>query len=377
MRDAILLLCICAAATGCTTSGTGGGGPGPTPTPPIPAGIYYVNGGTSPNKVPALSSAPIASGLQPSPLPGSPFSTNTENGAAGAPFGIALAKGGTVLYVVNDNAASISAFPVNADGTLNAPLAPAPAGGVGPNGVCVDPLSQFAAVANTGNSSVESFTIGANGALTQASNVATGGLNSPQACAFSADSKYLYVTNGAGAGGVSGYSVTPGTGVLVALAGSPYNLAGSHPCQGIALTSTALFATNFAENQITAFLIPGTGQLQSPTPFGTAISPSSLAATPNGKFLYVANPGAQAVDGYAVNGFALTRLAGAPFPTQATKTAMVAINSAGTLLAALDEQAPGVTLFAVKSDGTLGFAPQNEYGLPALAGQNPMAIVVR
>src|ERR1022692_3766054 len=175
MRDAILLLSVSAAMAGCTGSGYGGPGSGPTPTPPIPAGIYYVNGGTLPNKVPALSSAPIASGSQPSPLPGSPFSTNTENGSAGAPFGIALAKGGTVLYVVNDNAASVSAFPVNADGTLNAPLAPALTGGVGPSGVCVDPLSQFAAVANSGNSSVESFTIGANGTLTQASNTTNGG----------------------------------------------------------------------------------------------------------------------------------------------------------------------------------------------------------
>jgi 6-phosphogluconolactonase (cycloisomerase 2 family) len=378
MRDAILLLCISAAMAGCGGSSYGGTGTGPTPTPPIPAGIYYVNGGTSPNKVPALSSAPIASGSQPSPLPGSPFSTNTENGSAGAPFGMALAKGGSVLYVVNSNAGSVSTFPVNADGTLGTPLAPVSTGGTSPSGVCVDPTSLFAAAVNTTSPSVQSYTIGAGGALAATgAAVSSGGITSPQACAFSADSKYLYVTNGAGAGGVSGYSVAPGTGVLAMLPGSPYNLAGSHPCQGIALTSTALFATNFAENQVTAFLIPGTGQLQSATPFGTAISPSSLAISPNGKYLYVATPGAQAVDGYSVNGFALARLAGAPYPTQATKTAMVTINSAGTLLAALDEQAPGVTLFAVKSDGTLGFAPQNEYTLPALAGQNPMAIVLR
>lgn len=364
-RYPVLLFAL--AMVGCTTA-AGGGGTGTNSGTPIPSGIFYVNEGTSPNTVGAFSTSQIAGGGQLSALTGSPFQVTGQNGAAGAPFGIALAKGGTVLYVVNSNQGSVTEFTVDMNGTLT--LANTYPVGASPSGVCVDPSNSFAAVVNTGANSVKPFAVNPDGSLTGASVVSGNGLSTPTACTYSSDGKYLYVSNNTSPGGISGFSVAGG-GVLSPL--STY--ATGNFLQGIVASATVVFAADQSHNGLHILLISASGNLAYQNFFGTAFGPIGIALAPNGKNLYVAASAKQAVDGYSVNGQILSQLAGAPYATQAFKTAMVSVNSAGTLLVALDEIDCAVTVFAIKSDGTLGYAPMNEYKLCNAA--NPMAVVAR
>ncbi len=386
-REHLFQLCVVvgligavAVGAGCTGSGsTGpGGNTNPTPTPPIPAGIYYVNAGTNPNKVAAFNSAPIASGGIPSPLPNSPY-FGTDNSVSGAPFGLALANGETILYEVNYDASSVSAFPVNGDGTLNAPLPAVKTAGTLPQGICINPASTFAAVVDSSSSQVETYSIAGNGALTfvNATLPTQNGLNTPATCAFSPNGSTLYVTNTAGNTGISEFTVGGG-GTLTNLSMATNGVATTF--QGIAVSSAGtglVFAASQAQNGVAVFAISPGGQLLPSFFTGTATAPIGVALRPNGQTLYLACAGSQAVDAYSVGvGGALTRVNGAPFQTQAVQSAYLSVSSAGNLLVVADVLNSGVTIFAIQSDGSLGYAPSNVYGIN-VASSKPEAVVVR
>ena len=366
------IVAVCIAFAGCNPNSYGGGGGGggnPTPTPPIPAGDYYVNSGQNPNQVYAFSTAPIASNGQPSGLTGQPYST-TRMGQTGAQFGMAFALSEAVLYVSNFDDNSISIFPVNAaDGSLGAPATKTV--GSGPAGICVDPTSAFLVVVNAAANTIQSFTIGAAGALTLVTTTATTELTSPVDCAFSTDSKTVYVSNNANPGGVTAFTVSAGA-TLTLL--NTWPLA-TDTFQGIVATSGAVFAATQGGNGVGVYQTAAGGNLipQAVTP--TAFGPIGLALSPNGKYLYVAAAAKQAVDAYAINGVSLTQLTGAPYQVLTNGLSYVSVNSAGTLLVALDVVDHAVTPFAITSTGTLGFPPQAEYVYGA-AG-NPKAIIVR
>jgi 6-phosphogluconolactonase (cycloisomerase 2 family) len=368
-----------AVGAGCTGSGsTGpGGNTNPTPTPAIPAGIYYVNAGTNPNRVAAFNSAPIASGGVPSPLPNSPY-LGSASSISGAPFGMALAKGGTVLYEVNYDSSSVDAFTVNPDGTLVTPqLGTVTTAGTLPQGICINPASTFAAVVDSGSNQVETYSIGGTGMLTFAHMTAIGqnGLNTPADCAFSPSGATLYVTNTVGGTGISEFSVD-GSGNLTTLASSPNGAATTF--QGIAVSSAGIvFAASQAQNGVGVFAIAPGGQLVVSFFSNTATAPIGVALRPNGQTLYLACAGSQAVDAYAVGvGGALTRVNGAPFQTQAVQSAYLSVNGAGNLLVVVDVLNSGVTIFAIQSDGSLGYAPANVYGINVVSSK-PEAVVAR
>jgi 6-phosphogluconolactonase len=366
------IVAVCIGFAGCNVASYGGNGSGPTPTPPpIPSGDYYVNAGIGPmNQVYGLSTAPIASGGVPSGLTGQPYQAGAD-GTGGAPFGIALTPNGKFLYVVNAAGAlgTITGFPVNGDGSLGTALSPVSTTGNSPAGICVDPNSQFLVVANTVSNTIESFTIGLTGALTPVGSGTTM-LTAPIACAFSTDSKTVYVSNSTLGTGVTAYSVSP-TGALSVLNSYPLT---ANSFQGIVATSTAVFATTQAGNGVGVFLVNSGGSLTPQTVVPSAVGPIGLALSPNGKFLFVAAAGAQGVDVFSVNGIALAHLAG-PYQTLTNQLAYISVNAAGTLLVALNVKDDAVSPFVITSTGTLGFAPQAEYVFGA--GGNPKAIVVR
>lgn len=360
---------LCIIVAGCNPNSYGGGGGGnPTPTPPIPAGDYYVNGGQNPNQVYAFSTAPIASGGQPSALTGQPYGT-AENGITGAPFGLALAMSNTVLYVSNYDANLVSVFPIHADGSLGI-VSQTVGSGTGPTGLCVDPGSKFLVIVNTTSSSISSFTIGLGGLLTFV-NSGTTLLTSPVDCTFSTDSTNVYISNSAAPGGVTAYSVSP----VGTLSNARSYAIQTDTFQGIVATSGAVFAASQVNNGVGVFLTTGAGNLVPQTLLPTAFGPIGLALSPNQKYLYVAASAKQAVDAYAVNGISLTQLPGAPYQVLTIGLSYVSVNAAGTLLVALDVADHAVTPFAITSNGTLGFPPVAEY-VYGPAG-NARAIVAR
>ncbi|MBV8221957.1 MAG: beta-propeller fold lactonase family protein [Candidatus Eremiobacteraeota bacterium] len=373
MYIAIGLSTIVVAGAGCTSGGGGPGGGNPSPTPLIPAGIYYVNGGTNPNKVFGLSSAPVAGGGVPSPLPNAPYQATGQNGASGAPYGIAIA-GGNILYAVNSNAGSVSWFTINGDNSLTLG-SQVSTNGTTPAGICVSPNGKFAAVAETASNEIETFSIGAGGTLTSVNHTTGNGLNAPIDCAFAPDSGAVYVTNSALGGGRSAFAES-GAGLLTPIASYPVN---PGALQGVAVTSSGvLFAATPGGGGIGEFAVAAGDALLSQGFTATAAGPYGVAVAPNGQSVYVATAGANAVDAYHISGFTLSRLAGAPYQTQVSQSQYVAVSSAGNLLVDLSPISLGVTLFAINGDGTLGYAPLNLYGIPNLPGGSAAdGVVVR
>jgi 6-phosphogluconolactonase (cycloisomerase 2 family) len=73
---------------------------------------------------------------------------------------------GKSVYVANANSADVSAYTIDADGSLAAVPGSPFAAGAGPSSVTVDPSGKLAYVANNISSNVSAYCINANGSLT-------------------------------------------------------------------------------------------------------------------------------------------------------------------------------------------------------------------
>jgi DNA-binding beta-propeller fold protein YncE len=124
--------------------------------------------------------------------------------------------------------------------------------------------------------------------------------------AAQAQGNYVYVNNQSAANSVSGYSVSA-TGALTQLSGSPFSTGGvgaNVVCYGLnrivlSPVNNLLFVANTGDRTITSFQInPATGVLTlvAGSPFPTLLTLDScqgisLAATPDGNFLFASSNG--------------------------------------------------------------------------------------
>src|SRR5215469_3364212 len=261
----------CAGQGGTTTNPSN-----PTPAP-IPADDYYVNAGTNFNNIFGLTTSTIGVSGTPSPLHNSPYSTGVD-GSSGAPFGITLANAGSVLLAVNNPVGSVSSFTVNPDGSLTL-VSTTPTKGAAPSGVCAAPTAMVAAVADTGSNQLETFTIAADGTLSQAAATLANqnGLNKPLDCAFSPNSSFVYVTDSGGSSGISSFAVS-GAGAITS--NSTFSVDSGQTAQGIAISNAAtplVFATTQAGNGMGVYAISTGGALSPLTFQPTAIAPIGVA----------------------------------------------------------------------------------------------------
>jgi len=150
------------------------------------------------------------------PLATSPFATGS------GPVSLAMDPASRFLFTANSNTNNVSAFTVNADGSLTAvPGSPFPAGN-SPQYLVTDRTGTHLYVVNVNDNSVEAYTIAANGALTVLNLYSTG--FGPEGLAVDAANKFLMVAN-CGDGTLSGFSIN-GDGTLTQLVGSPFFLGG-------------------------------------------------------------------------------------------------------------------------------------------------------
>ena len=186
--------------------------------------------------------------------------------------------------------------------------------------------------------SVSAFSVAANGALAAvpSSPFLTGGTGVGEGffalnhITTAIVKDFLYAGN-SGSNNVSAFSVNPTTGVLTAVAGSPFATGGSADGVGISLATTPddkfLIAANGASANITVSSIAANGALSpvagSPFPAGAGGSPDGIKVTPDGKFLAVARPsGPNVVSMFSISTLgALTPVPGSPFPAGGTGSA--------------------------------------------------------
>lgn len=143
------------------------------------------------------------------------------------------------------------------------------------------------------------------GALTKTTSTS----NAPPVGGFSvgsADGQFLF---NAGHGLVQAFSIVPPTGQLVAVPGTPLGTGGSAGPIAASSDGKFLYVANQNEGTVTVFAIGAGGALSlvSGSPFAIDPGAQSIALTPDGRFLYVAaftvtSTGAnQTVKGYVVN----------------------------------------------------------------------------
>ena len=229
--------------------------------------------------------------------------TGTTSGSSPSsqPSGETTSPSGQELYVANEAQATVSTFSIDAGGALIPQGTPVSTGSSSskPFGVAVPPDGLNLYVANYGDGTVATFSIGAGGALTpQGAPVSTGSTSSPsnpERLAISPSGLDLYVAN-AGQSTVSTFSI--GAGGALTQQGTPVSTgsgAGATP-EGVAISPNGqdLYVSNEGQSTVSAFSIGAGGVLtQQGTPLTTGSSttsqPYGLAVSPDGEELYVAN----------------------------------------------------------------------------------------
>ena len=127
----------------------------------------------------------------------------------------------------------------------------------------------------------------------------------PVSLAMSPTAPFLFVANQT-AGNITAYTVDPGTGSLVAIQASPVRRVSpfpiapaSHPSSvAISPKGDFLYVANATEGTIAVFNINGKGVLAaagSPVSVGTGATPTSIAVEHSGRFLYVTDSAHNAV----------------------------------------------------------------------------------
>ena len=233
-------------------------------------------------------------------------------------------------YVANSNVNNVSAYAIDsATGALSAVAGSPFTTGQGPT-VTVDPSGRFAYVANYSDNNVSAYTInGSTGALREIAGSPFAAGTLPISVTVDPLGRFAYVVNTCRSashcrfGNVSAYTINSSTGALRAVAGSPFP-AGSAPLS-VTVDSSGQFAyvlnycdSSCAVGTVSAYTInSSTGVLTAVagSPFATGNGPRSVTVDPSGQFAYVANGEADTVSAYTINSStgALSAIAGSPF----------------------------------------------------------------
>src|SRR2546425_1916244 len=182
---------------------------------------------------------------------------------------------------------------------------------------------------------------------------------------------FLYVAND-GSNNISVFKINTDTGGLTLVSGSPFATGGSATIAGMSLAATPngqfLYAGNADSSNISAFRIASNGVLTPigpPTPAGG--TPDGIKVSPNGQFLGVALPSSDSVAMFRIRSTgALVAVSGSPFAAgDSGLAADVEINCKSNLLfdpkATVVVGTSTVAVFTIASNGTLAPIPGSPY----------------
>jgi len=253
------------------TLDTENGQVGVVPGSPFPAGIspaaaavdptgtflYVANDGTS-TLAGSISGYKIGANGSLTAVPGSPLTTTP---ALTPQQGIAVTAG--FVYVSNIATNTVSAFSFNDTGALTqlatSPFTLAPALNPQPESLAMDPAGKFLFTANMTSNNVSAFTVNADGSLSQAATSPfSTGFSSPQYLATDQNGNFLYVAN-VGNNSVTAYTIA-GTGAL-----APLGVAlstGNFP-EGLAVDAAnkVVMVANCDDGDLSVYSINGDGSL--------------------------------------------------------------------------------------------------------------------
>jgi 6-phosphogluconolactonase len=256
-------------------------------------------------------------------LPHSPYLAGA--GAAGIP---AFSPNGNFLYVVNSTANTFSGWSIGSDGSLTSVGANVSTGGAGPVWIAFTPNGNFAYVSNNGGNSIAAFSVNTtSGVLTALARPTYGVSESPQDLTINSSGTYLYVPMGTGSspGGIQVYSISS-AGALAAV--GPLNQVGIKPLfvdidpsgqfayttsAGTGGTGVYGFSISPTSGELTALM--GSPYATGPAGGGTAAEPQFITIDPSGQFGYTADEGTGTITGFTIDQTTgvLTQVPGSPY----------------------------------------------------------------
>lgn len=211
--------------------------------------------------------------------------------------------------------------------------------------------------------------------------------NGPVSVAMSPTGPFLFVANQI-SGDISSYTVDPGSGSLTPKALTSVVFVPPPPAppppvsnpNSIAVSPKGdlLFVANPTQGTVAVLTIDAKGVLGyaagSPFAVGAGAAPTQLAVEHSGKFLYVTDPAHNAVLGFAIQGGgSLTPINGSPFIAGALPKGL-AIDPQGALLYVANTGSNNVSGFAIDStSGALGAVSGSPF---ATGGVGPAAVAV-
>ncbi len=283
------------------------------------------------------------------------------------------------LYVINDSSETVSAYSIDiGTGALTAlPFSPIALGAGTWNTIAVHPSGSPLIVGNgsstIGGGGVRSFVITATTATPVAGNPFPTTGTTAFSSEFSQNGNYYYVGGNTG-NGIFGFEVNASTGVLTALAGSPFDTGAANPLAYAIDSSGRMFTMN-SNDDIRAFT-SSSGILSPVT--GNPFPPSGLTQRrfgivhPNQNFYMIAGNSGNNVGVFQISGSGagttLTPAPGSPFATGGTTANNLAINFDGKFLYVGNRISRNITTFSVNTSTgqltSLGVQPSNTLGTP-------------
>jgi 6-phosphogluconolactonase (cycloisomerase 2 family) len=206
-----------------------------------------------------------------------------------------------VLYMANTDGNSISAYHIEANGTLKQVSGSPFPSGKWPVSIKADPFGRFLFTSNMGDENIWTYRIGSDGTLTPLT-VSSAGIM-PYALAVDPFGRFLYVTNldfegvpeGGTVGHVSAFRVGI-NGTLRPVPGSPFPAGFASLCVVADPTGRFVYVGNSGYSNeeiyenVSGYRVGGNGTLipLPGSPFRDGEAPQSMAVDPFGRFLYTA-----------------------------------------------------------------------------------------
>jgi 6-phosphogluconolactonase len=292
------------------------------------------------------------------------------------------------MYVTTSKSNVINQFAVDYQSGAVVQFGTPVASGNDPVASVASPDAKSIYVVNQGDSTVQQFTVGGNGALTAVTAVATG--NTPTGVAIDTLGKFLYVTykyqagfsaTNPGPGGISifpiGSSGALGTATNVNVGNDPVAVAIANFNATVYVVDQEVTAANpqvlaFSEDTSTGALTPVAGTTAT-TGYAAGVTPSAIAEDPTGRFVYVTDQAANQLIGYVVGaGGGLTAMVNGPFATRLFPVA-VTVDPRGEYVYVANYNARSISSYALnKSTGT----PSGTTGSGITTDPNPVSIAI-
>jgi 6-phosphogluconolactonase (cycloisomerase 2 family) len=276
----------------------------------------------------------------------------------------AAGTGAGAVYTLSNSAAgnAVIAYSRASDGSLSA-LGTFATGGLGSGGglgsqgaVVLSESGRWLLAVDAGSDEITSFAVGADGRLTFADRISSGG---DHPISVTVNGGLVYTVNDGGSGNIAGFTISA-SGDLAAIAGSiqPLSSSSAGPAQ-ISFTpdGATLVVTEKATNRIVTYAIGGNGAAGPPSSVASAgQTPFGFEFDNKGRLVvseaFGGAPDASTVSSYSLAGGTASLIDG-PVATTETAACWVVVTNNGKYAYASNTGSGSISGFAIGKDGTL------------------------